>query len=76
MKRIDRTAPYCARPRSRLDLVPPCLGDLGHGGDGACFVHLPLPSGSLPAAAAPPPGRPCEEECHPPHATSRHTVEY
>ena len=41
MKRIDRTAPYCARPRSRLDLVPPCLGVLGHGGDGACFVHLP-----------------------------------
>ena len=41
MKRIDRTAPYCARPRSRLDLVPPCLGVLGHGGDGACFEHLP-----------------------------------
>ena len=64
MKRTGRTAPYCARPSSRLDLVPPCLGDLGH--EGVFFVYLPLPRrGSPSRSRLPLPGRPCEEECHP-----------
>ena len=39
-------------------------------GGGRVFVHLDVP---LPSRLAVPlPGRLCEEECHPPHAASRH----